>query len=220
MDLQPIIDAATAGRDIVRLLPAGSKELAEQIVGAGSDTIRRWRQDRERSNLEEIAKQVRAFTDGLPLDEKASSKVAEQIIDVAKDEDREELQKLWAAMVARLMTGQLRTIRPEWMEIIKSLQEIDVAILTVIPKISYTVSASGINVYNLFNSHINEIWPQSSFSDDDIDLAFVHLESIKLISKGKTSGLSAIGHIGKSPYQYTTLGRKIVEITSPPTKAD
>lgn len=218
MDLQTIIDAATAGRDIVRLLPAGSKELAEQIVGAGSDTIRRWRQERERGNLEYIAVKVRAFTNGLPIDENASSKVAEQIIDAAKDEDREELQKLWAALIARVMTGQASGIRAEWFDLIRKFNPIDALVLEAIYLEMITEGAYKGPI------SVPEIQDSIDAPKDVYDIAHISLSVAYLASCGCLEIVQAHENVDNGTrqinrYKLTTMGFYLAQAVSPPTKA-
>lgn len=166
---------------------------------------------------------------GMKILDEISTKEAERVFKAASEKDREELQKLWAAMIARLVTGKLPTIRAEWVDIVKKLEIVDVGILVILPNFKYScipvdqnvpredfqlipqVVASAQAILNEFKSK----WPESTNGLLDIKLALKSLRERNLI-EGYPDDAPDAGGMVRSPWLLTELGKKIVEITSAP----
>ncbi|AQS85147.1 MAG: hypothetical protein ABF876_01660 [Acetobacter aceti] len=198
---------------IVKGVPGLHDAIYETIRSVWTDPLMRRRRAK---NLEHELEMAEEMLKGQKRLEDVSAKVAKEILEPAMEEDREELQKLWAAMIARLQVGQLSTVRREWINIIKSLEVVDVGILTEMPSVSFIIEANKDSHTQAFIDALKIKYPQTTFSNDLIVLAFHSLEEKGLI-KHIVNGGRSVGSECRSFYTYTTLGRTILEITSPPS---
>ena len=201
---------------IVKGVPGLRDAIYETIGLVWTDPIMRRRRIKNLKHEFEMAEEI---LKGQKRLDDVSAKVAKEVLEPAMEEDREELQKLWAALLARLLTGQLSSVRPEWIEIIKSLEEIDVAVLQVMPKITYVVTVGVDTQVKSFLNEIKLLWPSAEFAEDDVYFSFSALKKLGLIQKSNSTieGRSNIvGSVSRTQMDYTLLGRKILQITSPP----
>lgn len=214
VDADMIVQVANGVRSIIAGVP-GLKEAAHEVVSHYiTDPLKLARRvknlEREREFAEKMIK-------GHTLIDNPSTKNAERILKAASEEDRELLQKMWAALIARLVTGQLPTIRNEWIEIIKNLEPIDAGILEILPNVRVTGNQGNIGVFtDVMEKDLREKFPQYPINRDDITLSLNTMIGKGLVVASETLFARPDG-TWTPPRRLTLLGKKILEITRPPT---
>ncbi|GBQ94176.1 hypothetical protein AA23498_1944 [Acetobacter nitrogenifigens DSM 23921 = NBRC 105050] len=216
-DPESLVHAADAIGHTIKNVPGLYDAVYETIAHVWIDPIRRRRRAK---NLQYELEMAEKMIEGKQRLDDVSAKVAKEILEPAMEEDREELQKLWAALIARLLTGQLSSIRKEWIEVIKSLEVVDAAVLKCLGDLSKNTSKRGDgSVWDALDFLIKDKWPQVSIGEDEIFLSVKHLERIGLIGKAFNTKKELPFCVDRSgerfSYALNILGMKIVEITSP-----
>lgn len=214
-DPESLVHAADAIGHTIKNVPGLYDAVYETIAHVWIDPIRR---RRRAMNLQHELEMAEKMIEGKQRLDDVSAKVAKEVLEPAMEEDREELQKLWAALIARLLTSQLVTIRREWVNIINNLNELDVAVLQVLPGIKYVVAVGGDAHLDAFMREIQMRWPLVSCSNDDILLSQIALKEQGVIERRSNlpGNINQIGATTTTDWHYTLLGRKIIEITTPP----
>lgn len=213
VDIHTAVQVADGVRSIVAGVP-GLKEAAHEVVSYYvTDPLKFARRVR---NLEQEREFAEEMIKGHSLIDNPSTKDAERILKAASEEDRELLQKMWAALIARLVTGQLPTIRSEWIEIIKGLEPIDAGILEILPNLRLTGKFMDDNAFlRILEEEFTRKFPQYSVKKEDFLLSLSQMQKTGLL--GKTIGYPRNQDgTWKPAWVLSMIGNKILEITSPP----
>lgn len=212
-DLNTLEETAHAVGQVIKATPGLREAIYETLQYFWTDRVRFARRKR---NLEREIQMAEEMMKGQKRLEDISTVEAERILEASAPEDREAIQKLWAAMIARLLTGDLPTIRAEWIEIIQKLEVIDVGILDLLPKVrNNSPRGDQQSFMNELNSEFLKHWPASKVAYNDFWLSLKSLENRGLLIYRDTLQKKLDGS-WPPPWEFTPLGCKIVEITTPP----
>ena len=116
--------------------------LPEDLIGlAGADYVSQQR----RRNLARMAQKTARIIEETKAPEltEPSASLVVPLLQAAADENREELQDLWAALLARAMTGGGRRIRRQFFAILRDMEPSDAVVLKLIYKRNYEASSKG-----------------------------------------------------------------------------
>lgn len=211
---QEIEHAAHAISAVTHAVPGLYQALYETIGLFWTDPIKRKRREK---NLKAEFEMAEKMIKGKKRLDDISATLAKEVLEPAMEEDREELQKIWAALFARLMTGQLSVIRSEWIEIIKGLEPIDVGIFEFLKTFKNTAKQGDKGFFiKCFSEKFKNEFAQTKYEESDFWLSFQSLVSKSLLFPVQTIAREKDGPWSPA-YTITPLGNKIVEITSPPT---
>lgn len=207
---QDIIDGAHAVKAVTQAVPGMKAAVSEAVQHWVTD---KFRFARAKSNLEHTFEMADRMAEGKERVEDISCKQAEKVIEACIGEDREELQKLWAAMLARIMTGNEKAIRSDIVDVVKKFEPNDALVLKYIFSIAEEKSK-----FELSSSHIRtymSIEDGNKMDDDDISLSFENLFYCACIKHNNSAYLSTGTFIEGAVYRLTARGTKIMEAVNP-----
>ncbi|EHH69661.1 Abi-alpha family protein [Gluconobacter morbifer] len=118
-------------------------------------------------NLDDIREKVEEKVGTHPLHE-PSRKEAEPVLNAAAEEDRSELQEIWASLIANLVTGRISSVRPEVIRIIRGFVPVDALVLRTVQK-----SQTGDSLFPQFEiiaDHVLRELPHGSVDDIQLSL--------------------------------------------------
>jgi hypothetical protein len=212
-DLNTLEETAHAVGQVIKATPGLGEAIHETLQHFWTDRVRFARRKR---NLEREFQMAEEMMKGQKRLEDISTVEAERILAASAPEDREAVQKLWAAMIARLLTGDLPTLRAEWIEIIQQLEVIDAGILDLLPKVRNNGPQGDHRSFiNELSSEFLRRWSASKVEYNDFWLSLKSLENRGLLTYRGTLQKKPDGSWPPS-WEFTPLGLKIVEITTPP----
>ncbi|MFT8850400.1 hypothetical protein [Acetobacter orientalis] len=211
---QEIEHAAHAISAVTHAVPGLYQALYETIGLFWTDPIKRKRREK---NLKAEFEMAEEMIKGKKRLDDISATLAKEVLEPAMEEDREELQKIWAALLARLMTDELSVLRSEWIDIIKGLEPIDVGIFEFLKTFKNTTKQGDKGFFiKCFSEKFKNEFPQTKYEESDFWLSFQSLVNKSLLFPVQTIARDKDGTWSPA-YIITPLGNKIVEITSPPT---
>lgn len=200
-----IVDAASAiGKwfgDVIGTVP---QDMVGVIVGDYLREVRIRNIDRMRTRTEEILKSRSSSFRRRSV----SPNIAVPLIEAAQDESVDEIRELWARLLANAMDQNKPDIRREFIDILKSLNRVDVLILSQFlgePKLTgnFVIRDSGRH----FGSE------KIGVSVDQFEISADHLVKLKLLPNS--------GHYNTEPgkgvvwyIQLTALGRELMRMCS------
>ncbi|GBR51575.1 hypothetical protein CSR02_04140 [Acetobacter pomorum] len=171
---------------------------------------------RRKANLERQTELVRSMIEHKEILENVSAVTAKSIVEAAMEEDRPELQKLWAGLMARLLTDPNAMITQKAISTVKQMEPMDALVLDILtdsmdPKglapdeIRETVKKHGINFENY---------------DLIVDEARAHLFELGCATYGKGVDNVALTLPFRSSARLaaTSKGLLIYTLTQPPKK--
>ncbi|GBR56771.1 Abi-alpha family protein [Gluconobacter sphaericus] len=208
--VQEIIDGAHAVKAVTQAVPGMKAAISEVWQYWVTD---KFRYARAKANLEHMCEMADKMTEGKERVEDVSCKQAEKVIEACIGEDREELQKLWAAMLARIMTGNERDIRSDIVDVVKKFEPNDALVLKYIFSVYLEKSK-----FELSSSHIKtyfSVEDREKMDDDDVSLSFENLFSCGCIKHNNSAYLSTGIFIEGAVYRLTARGIKIMEAVNP-----
>jgi Abortive infection alpha len=105
--------------------------IPEDLIGiAGGD----WLHQKRRRNLAKIEAETEKLLEGVALERisEPSVSVVVPLLEAAADEAREELQNLWAALLAKAMIDGGKRVRRAFFEIVRRMEPTDAIVLHLI----------------------------------------------------------------------------------------
>lgn len=207
---QEIIDGAHAVKAITQAVPGMKAAISEVVQHWVTD---KFRFARAKSNLEHTFEMAEKMAEGKERVEDVSCKQAEKVVEACIGEDREELQKLWAAMLARIMTGKEQSIRSDIVDVVKKFEPRDSLTLSYI----YSISKEK-DKFEISSSHIKtylSLEDRDKMDDDDISLSFENLFYCACIKHHNPAYLGNGIFIEGAVYRLTARGIKIMEAVNP-----
>jgi hypothetical protein len=158
----------------------------QDLVGLlGGDWLKVRRAENIARILEKTRERLRARR--LETTEPASLSIALPILIAAADESRDELQDIWAALLAAAADPtRAKSFRIAFIDAVKKMDPLDAAVLRGVSEM-----AGG----TISGHHRNEMASQLNVSRDEIDISVANLEKLGLLlaSSHPTSGLTAFG---------------------------
>lgn len=196
-DLTSAVEVLQSLKQITECIPGAVGAVRDTFGMYVGDPIKAARQKR---NLERTLQLTREIVRDRPLDENISRTVADEILHAAKNEDREELQKLWAALLARLATGKFDGIRIDFFEIIKKFEPIDAVTLSCFSK--NKLVQNGYIGEEKYNKLISEIMLITKADSGDVNLSVEALVKLGCLRRGEGNN---------TLITQTLMGKKIFE---------
>ena len=129
-------------------------------------------------NADAFARKTRKIIDQRNLEETAPlpEKLATPLLEEAQRESRDELQEIYAALLANAMDpAYKKDVRPEFVEIVKELEPTDIMLL----KHMADTTDQSFAIPDLLNRF-------STYRSSTIHVSLDNLQRLKLISKGQT----------------------------------
>ena len=128
--------------DLINMIPKDAEELAafieavQTIRGASkaaqSAVVKYFGPAFER-NWRRVSEKAKELRDKVPPERhtEPSPSILIPLVDAACQEDRQELQDLWAALLANSMIDGGRKVRREYLEVVRKLEPVDVSVLNI-----------------------------------------------------------------------------------------
>lgn len=136
MDLVPIKGFLDAAIEIRRAFPESGDVLKQALGTYVTDPLK---DRRDRRRIDRVAKladeKIGDRKKEENLEEVMTSTEVEPLLEAIQDDDRKELQEIWANMLAKFATGQSQGFRREFIVTLKKLEPIDVKCLQLLPTI-------------------------------------------------------------------------------------
>jgi hypothetical protein len=149
-EAQAIVETAKLGQEVVKAASGIGGWLAEIVGAAPKDAFGLigggWLAHIRRRNLGTLEANTAAHLERISADrrQEPSPSILLPLLEYAKDESREELQSLWAALLANSMTDGGRRVRRAFFEVVAELEPQDVVVLVALEKAWPNVSTPGI----------------------------------------------------------------------------
>ena len=121
----------------------------------------------QEENIKAISEKAQEYLKDVPDDQKTvpSASIAEPLIEAAMQENRSELQDLWAALLASAMLEKGRKVRYEFVEILKKLNPQDAVafrILATLPSVTWSNPTTDPN-----QAYVNQQLAKAGLSQDE-----------------------------------------------------
>ncbi|MFT9315193.1 MAG: hypothetical protein ABF521_03555 [Acetobacter orientalis] len=203
---QEIEHAAHAISAVTHAVPGLYQALYETIGLFWTDPIKRKRREK---NLKAEFEMAEEMIKGKKRLDDISATLAKEVLEPAMEEDREELQKIWAALLARIMIGKDKIISGKIIDIIKECDSYTAIIVSAFPDILADAGQNMI-IEEMVEVIVNK--KEDIVDIDDVSIALRWLEE-----KG------CLKELGRSPVSYTVtaLGRKLIQaVTFPENKEE
>ncbi|GBR21063.1 hypothetical protein AA105894_2707 [Asaia spathodeae NBRC 105894] len=143
-----------------------------------------------------------------------SFKDGRRLFEASADEDREELQALWASILAKLMTGETRTIRPEWLHFVGKLEPLDALVLLHFDDVRPSLVSRERQVSSIHYA-LKRLQGAEEISFAEVDLTLKHLEEIGfLVFEMRRLHNSSGGITEDTGFYKTSLGKHILDLVS------
>lgn len=181
-----VVDAAVgAGGYLARVVGT----IPEDVLGvAGGD----WLHQQRKRNLARMQAKTAAILhrEGAAIMGDPSPSVVVPLLQAAADEGREELQDLWAALLAQAMKGE-RRVRRQFFEVLRQMEPADVLVLRLWMK----ASAAGTYPINGRKLPLDAAAIEMGLTSTEYQLSLQSLVDLKCISPlpGITQEVTALG---------------------------
>lgn len=146
-----------------------------------------------------------------------SATQAKEVLEPAMEEDREELQKIWAALLARIMVEKNNGIRAEIIDLIKKFNPIDVLVLEQFATYSRVSNLAHLNSMFISDKIREKYDVLLTYDRYDFMISFEFLYKNKLITYPSLLSSVDLSFFEGKVFGLSDLGKKILKITSPPT---
>lgn len=121
--------SAKALAAIVKVIPGLYQAMYEAMRAVAIDPILF---HRRKANLERETELLRSMVERKKILENISTVTAKSIIESAMEEDRADLQKLWAGLLARLLTDPNAMITQKAISTVKQMEPMDALVLDIL----------------------------------------------------------------------------------------
>ncbi|WP_406239688.1 hypothetical protein ACF3NX_06260 [Acetobacter orientalis] len=209
MDLtnpESLEQTAHAITSVAQAVPGLKDAVYETISLVWTDPVKRRRRAK---NLEAELRMAEEMIKGQKRLDDISATLAKEVLEPAMEEDREEFQEIWAALLARILVGKEKIISRKIIEIIKECDSHTAIILSSLPEVLEDTRQNMI-IEEIVEVIVNK--KEDIVDIDDVSIALRWLEE-----KG------CLKELGRSPVSYTTtaLGRKLLQaVTFPEDKKE
>jgi Abortive infection alpha len=194
------------------------KEPLDQVSGIVSDRLKFFRWQRQVRMAEEAEKILKSR--GTQETRAVPPKLALPLIEAASLEEDDDLQNLWAKLLANAMDPNFKSeLRYTYIDILKSLTPLDVKILMEfygVLKNDKKVEFSKINQYSLKKENFTS---GLKISDEDYYISMYNLFRVQCLCPAILTGGISMGsepvtiYKGAEQVTFTHLGLKLVEAT-------
>ncbi|MGE4523005.1 MAG: hypothetical protein AB7D19_11065 [Acetobacter sp.] len=203
---QEIEHAAHAISAVTHAVPGLYQALYETISLFWTDPIKRKRREK---NLKAEFEMAEEMIKGKKRLDDISATLAKEVLEPAMEEDREELQKIWAALIARILVGKDKIISRKIIDIIKECDSHTAIFVSALPEVLEDAGK------NMIVGEMSEVIINQHQEIVDIDDVYIALQW--LIDKGCITKIAGI----QDGYEITPLGRKLIQaVTFPEDKKE
>lgn len=203
---QEIEHAAHAISALTHALPGVYQAIYETIGLFWTDPIKRRRREK---NLKSEFEMAEKMIKGQKRLDDISATLAKEVLEPAMEEDREELQKIWAALIARILVGKDKIIGRQIIDLIKECDSHTAIFVSALPAILEDAGQ------NMIIGEMSEVIINRHQEIVDIDDVYIALNW--LIDKGCLAKILGI----QNAYETTPLGRKLIQaVTFPEDKKE
>jgi hypothetical protein len=150
-----------------------------------------WVQEQRERNLAKMQAKTARILDGIAQDRlnAPSPSVVKPLLEAAADESREELQDLWAALLASAMVDGGRRVRRDYFDVVRQMEPADAQLLVIIggldPAITPDQRAEAMN---------GEV-AKRGLSKTDVEISIGKLRFLECVeSRGSGSNNPAVTH--------------------------
>ncbi|GBQ24426.1 hypothetical protein AA12717_1783 [Gluconacetobacter sacchari DSM 12717] len=215
LDPEAIEHSAKAVGAIVHAVPGLQQALYETVKGFWTDPLIRCNRLKNLRHEFELAEEM---IKGQKRVDDLSATLAKEVLEPAMEEDREELQKLWAALIARVMAGQDRRIRTEWFDLIRKFNSIDALVMSTLYEHQSDEAMISVPIDLDDIGQSVEHHTSRHYERADIKLSAESLMDRGCVEYGEDIEDATNSWLRKS-YRLTTKGYQIARAVSPPAKA-
>lgn len=203
---QEIEHAAHAISALTHAVPGVYQAIYETIGLFWTDPIKRRRREENLTATFDMAEKI---IKGQKRLDDISATLAKEVLEPAMEEDREELQKIWAALIARILVGKDKIIGRQIIDIIKECDSHTAIFVSALPAILEDAGQ------NMIIGEMSEVIINRHQEIVDIDDIYIVLNW--LIDKGCLAKIVGT----KNAYETTPLGRKLIQaVTFPEDKKE
>ena len=136
MDLVPLREVFEAVIEARRAFPEGQEAFKQLVETFVTDPIKERRERRRLDRVAELAdEKIGDREKEENLEEIMTSTEVQPLIEAIQEDDRRELQEIWANMLAKFATGKSQGFRRDFVLTLKNLEPIDVKCLELLPSI-------------------------------------------------------------------------------------
>ncbi|GAD09844.1 hypothetical protein GFGA_1d0843 [Gluconobacter frateurii NBRC 103465] len=203
MDLVPFDNFLHTAIETRRAFPEGVEVLRQFLETYVSDPLKDHKERRRTERVEKLAKEKignRKIEDN--LEEILTSSEIDPLLEAIQDDDRKELQDIWANMLAKFATGQMNGFRRDYIDTLKNMDVFDVACFNfIIQNCNSNESTNETNIYLKITSGTN-------IDYDDISISIDKLISLRCLNHRS-------GNFMESSLQ-TSYGKKLYQACQPP----
>jgi hypothetical protein len=193
-----LITVVNDGIDIAKNV-AGDLSAAKVIWSVGGNTIGFVRQffgKYQKENIDNISNLVRKKLENINSDRRTTPTPAilQPILEEACQENRIELQNIWASMMANALIDNSKKVKRDFINVIKQFDPVDVLILDIISK---HLTTGGINEITETNAAISKMLESFGVDNDEFIVSRAKLIELKLIGLGNFNScyLSSFGRL-------------------------
>lgn len=201
MDVSTLHDGIKTVVDVRRAAPEVF-EITKQIIGTYiTDPLKFARQQK---NLERVARITQKKIDvNIDIDSVESTTEILPLLEAIQDDDRKELQEIWANMLAKFLTGESSDFRREYIDTLKKLEPIDVKCLEVLVIEFYNESYQK-------NDFAGKISIKTGKNIDNIEISLSNLERVGCFERTLNMQNNPTTY-----YRVSAYGRMLFKAASP-----
>jgi len=202
MDLVPFNDVLHTAIETRRAFPESVEVLKQLLETYVSDPLKDLR---ERRRIDRVAKladeKIGDRKKEENIEEVMNSTEVEPLLQAIQDDDRKELQEIWANMLAKFATGNMKGFRRDYISTLRKMEPIDIICLDSILSIKNNLGFVDIK------DIVNIVSMDRKVDEDDVLISIDNLIELKCLIK--TESTFTITQM-KAPY-----GRKLYEACQP-----
>ncbi|MBS1089094.1 Abi-alpha family protein [Gluconobacter wancherniae] len=178
MDLVPIKDVLDVAIETRRALPEAAgvfKQLLETYV---SDPLKDRRERRRVDRVAKLADQkIGDRKKEENIEEVMTSTEVDPLLQAIRDDDRKELQEIWANMLAKFATGNMKGFRRDYISTLRKMEPIDIICLDSI--LSIKMDLGFVNTRNIADI----ISRDKNIDKDDVLISIDNLIELKCLTE-------------------------------------
>ena len=175
--------------------------IPQDLLGvAGGD----WLHEKRQRNLAQMRAKTARILEGVEKERisEPSPSVVMPLLEAAKDEGREELQRLWAALLAQAMIDGGRRVRRAYFEVIQKLEPLDAVMLKALYELPFAPESIAPEQYRANVATMNAAAESVNATAREVAISYQALVAEKCIRH----------QAGSTIYMLTDFGRALLEV--------
>ena len=178
--------------------------IPQDLLGlAGGD----WLHEKRQRNLAQMQAKTARILDGIQKERisEPSPSVVMPLLEAARDESREELQEIWAALLAQAMIDGGYKVRRSFFDLVGKLEPIDSLVLMAVSSLPHGGTSNENTCIVADNAYLVDSLSPIGGSTNDLQVSTAMLEELKLITFNRMNGIPVLTAVGRSFLHVLTI---------------